>query len=64
MKKMSKEQSEKVSGGYVWKCKNSYHSSWAGNTFVSSYHFLFSTANTAMNEHRRTYGHTNTWVAA
>lgn len=60
---MSKEQSEKVSGGYVWKCKNSYHSSWAGNTFVSAYHILFSTANAQMNEHRRVYGHTNTWVA-
>ncbi|WP_301405485.1 hypothetical protein [Enterococcus entomosocium] len=64
MDKLSKEQSEKISGGYNWKCKHTYHSSWAANTFVSAFHLRFSTANAAMNEHRRTYGHTNTWIAS
>ncbi|MCB5955086.1 hypothetical protein [Enterococcus sp. CWB-B31] len=63
MKELTVKQNEKIVGGYHWKCKNNYHSSWAGNTFVSAYHIFFGTANAAMNEHRRTYGHTNTWVA-
>lgn len=63
MKKLSIEQNKEVIGGWRWKCKHSYHISWPGNTFVSSWHAYFSTCNTAMNEHRRTYGHTNTWIA-
>ena len=63
MKKLSIEQNKEVIGGWRWKCKHSYHSSWPGNTFVSSWHAYFSTCNTAMNEHRRTYGHTNIWIA-
>ncbi|HEL2151006.1 TPA: hypothetical protein TZC45_001728 [Streptococcus suis] len=64
MKKLSIKQSSEVVGGYRWKCKHTYHSKWAGNTFVSSWHAFFDTANTAMNEHRRTYGHTDTWISA
>lgn len=63
MKKLTVEQNEQIIGGYHWKCKHDYHSNWAGNTFVSAYHVFFSTAKDAMNEHRRTYGHTNTWIA-
>lgn len=63
MKKMSLDENKEVIGGYYWKCRNTYHSSWPGNTFVSSWHGLFSTANAKMNEHRRIYGHTDTWIS-
>lgn len=65
MKKMSSEEQQSVKGGFYWKCQSTYHSGWANNTFVSSWHALWSTAEARRAEHIRLYTHatsSNTWV--
>lgn len=67
MKKMLLKDQETAKGGFYWKCQSSYHSSWANNTFVSSFHGFWSTANSRRAEHVRSYSHAtdqNTWVTA
>lgn len=64
MQKMEAKSQKAARGGFYWKCKSDYHSSWPGNTFVSDFYFTFSGADSRRAEHVRTYTHaTNTWVA-
>lgn len=62
MKKIGLAQQKEIMGGFYWKCKHSYHSSWPANTFVSAYYFTWTNANSRRAEHQRMYDHNNTWV--